>query len=166
MPTVRSRISYSDQLSPPPAGGSAPGQPRRRLSGQWISLVALLLAVVIAGVVYFVFWRSDSAEDAKNQQQIQDLVNEVGRLIDLPTNETPTIATVSNLEALKGQEFFARAQVGDKVLIYPQARKAILYSPSKQRIIEVAPLNIPADNAGSLDLQKDDSTIAPTGSLQ
>jgi hypothetical protein len=34
--------------------------------------------------------------------------------------------------------------LGDKVLIYSRAQKAILYSPSKNKIIEVAPINLTA----------------------
>jgi len=171
MPTIKSPISYSN---------IQPNIDRPVRSRRVIYLVGgALLAAAVVGVVCLVLWRSDQSgffsslrgggdqQQTQNQQQIEDLVGSVGRLIDLPTTETPTVATVNNLEALKGQEFFARAELGDKVLIYPVAKKAILYSPTKNKIIEVAPLNIPAGEAGgSFDLQKDDTTVAPEGSLQ
>ena len=50
-------------------------------------------------------------------------------------------ATVSDPSALAGQSFFTSAQKGDKVLIYSQAKEAILYSVSMNKIINVAPLN-------------------------
>ncbi len=59
----------------------------------------------------------------------------------LPNGETPTIATVSDPEALKDQVFFVDAQKGDKVLIYSNAKKAILYRPGDDKIITIAPLN-------------------------
>ncbi len=66
----------------------------------------------------------------------------VGRLIVLPEDEVPTIATVTDLEALQGQPFFANAKLGDKVLIFAKAGKAILYDPVEQKIVEVAPVNL------------------------
>ncbi len=76
------------------------------------------------------------------QETVDLLLAEVGQLIALPEGETPTVATVSDPEKLKDQPFFAKAKVGDKVLIYTNARKAILYSPTDHKIIEVAPISI------------------------
>jgi hypothetical protein len=55
------------------------------------------------------------------------------------------MATVLEQDKLKDQPFFARAQNGDKVIIYTQNKKAILYRPSENRIIEVAPLVVSED---------------------
>lgn len=76
------------------------------------------------------------------QKEATDLVAKVSKLALLPEGETPTVATVSDPEALKDQAFFAHAVKGDKVLIYAQAKKAFLYSVSMNKIIDVAPLNI------------------------
>lgn len=73
---------------------------------------------------------------------MQTIINKVSRLIVLPEGETPTIATVADPSKLKGQAFFANAKVGDKVLIYPNSKKAILYDPNQDIIVEVAPVNI------------------------
>lgn len=70
----------------------------------------------------------------------KELVKAVSMLMVLPEEE-PTVATVSDLEKLKGQEFFVNANVGDKVLVYLNAGKAILYSPKQNIIINVAPLS-------------------------
>jgi hypothetical protein len=59
----------------------------------------------------------------------------------LPT-EKPTIATVENTKKLTSQAFFKNARNGDKVLMYTQTKKAILYRPSEDKVIEVAYLNI------------------------
>lgn len=60
--------------------------------------------------------------------------------MELPAGEQPTLATVADQEKLKGQDFFSHAQNGDKLLIYPKAKKAILYRPSTGKIIEVTNL--------------------------
>jgi hypothetical protein len=72
-------------------------------------------------------------------QESSQLVGQLGKLIILPQNEQPTIATVSDTEKLKGQPFFINAKVGDKVFIYSQAQKAILFRPQENKIVEVAP---------------------------
>ena len=84
------------------------------------------------------------------QEENQALINRIGALIALPEGETPTIATVNDPDLLKDQPFFAKAKKGDKVLIYPNAKKAILYDPESNKIIEVAPLTIGAP-AGAVE---------------
>ena len=76
------------------------------------------------------------------EEEVTEVVNQVSKLMVLPQGEVPILATVSNLEELKDQPFFANAKLGDKVLIYSNAKKVILYNPETNKIIEVAPLNI------------------------
>ena len=78
------------------------------------------------------------------QEETQKLIEQVGKLVVLPEGEQPTIATVNDPELLKNQPFFAGAKKGDKVLIYTNAKKAILYDPVNNKIIEIAPVNIGA----------------------
>lgn len=116
-------------------------------------IVVLLLASIPA--VYF-YQKSQTVEkrlndpDTANQQVIDAVVKKVGKLILLPAGEKPTLASVSDVNKVKDQPFFAQAQNGDKVLVYTQARKAILYRPSQNLIIEVAPLNVGSVNAASI----------------
>jgi len=114
---------------------------KKKMMSSFVSIVAII-AIVVAG--YFYKQVRDLKKDPNiiAQQEVADLVVKVGKLVVLPAEEKPTIATVSDPEALKDQLFFANAVKGDKVLIYAQAKKAILYSVSMNKIIEVAPLNI------------------------
>lgn len=108
------------------------------------AVAVLVFVLSIAGNAYlFMQYRSLSADPQKQaQQEMRDLVSMVGDLMILPEGEDPTIATVADTEKLKDQAFFASAVVGDKVLLYTTAKKAILYRPSANKIIEVAPINI------------------------
>lgn len=75
------------------------------------------------------------------QKQTDALIAKVGALMDLPKGESPTIASVSDAEQAKKQSaFFNTSQNGDKVLMYVKAGQAILYRPSTNKIILVAPL--------------------------
>ncbi len=104
-------------------------------------LVITLMAISSAGY----FWhqsRINNNQTAVADDNIDKLIARVGTLIMLPSDEKPTIATVSDPEALKDQHFFDNAKRGDKVIIYSNAKKAILYDPMANKIVNVAPINI------------------------
>lgn len=115
-------------------------------NGEKIILGILGILVIVLGVTSVLFYRKYSDVKANPQKYAQEtvdsLVAEVKQLMVLPEGESPTVATVVDPQKLKDQAFFANAITGDKVLIYARARKAVLYSPSTHRIVEVAPLNI------------------------
>ena len=105
-----------------------------------------MVVVVTAGTTAYYFY--DQASTLKKdpgkiaQEENSKLVAQVGKLIVLPPGETPTIATVADPSKLTDQAFFAKAKKGDKVLIYAGAKKAVLYSPESNKIVEIAPINI------------------------
>ena len=110
-------------------------------------LIIIAIIVVILALVPSIYFYSKYQSTVKNpsdasKEQTAALVEKVAKLIELPKNETPTIATVADKTKLADQSFFANAQNGDKVLIYSQTKKAILYRPSTNKIIEVAPVNL------------------------
>ncbi len=82
------------------------------------------------------------------KEEIQQIISQVGKLVLVPDGEQPTLATVSDKEKLQDQPFFSQAENGDRVLVYTNAKKAILYRPSINRVIGMAPLN-PGDAAGT-----------------
>lgn len=118
----------------------------------WI-VIGISAALVVLFLVLFLKAQSslkNAQKELKSAQQdpaaqakliSDDLVSKVGKLMILPKDEDPTIATVSDLSKLQGQPFFEKAEVGDKVLIYQKAKTAILYRPSTNLIIALAPLN-------------------------
>jgi hypothetical protein len=122
-----------------------------------IPLVALA-AIIVAGYFYSQVRVLKQDPQAAAQKEAAGLVAKVGKLLVLPVDELPTVATVSDPEALKDQAFFAKAVVGDKVLIYTTAKKAILYSVALNKVVEVAPLNI--GNAKAVTPPK--PVVAPT----
>lgn len=71
----------------------------------------------------------------------QEVIDKVNKLIELP-KETPTIANITDKTKLSSQPFFANAQDGDKVLIFRNSKKAIIYRESTNKIIEVGAISI------------------------
>lgn len=106
----------------------------------------LLILAIIPSVYFYSQYQKAQARLTNPTQYAEEeakkLTLEVGKLITLPTDETPTVATVNDKEKLKNQPFFARSENGDKVLIFTNAKKAILYRPAIKKIIDVAPINI------------------------
>lgn len=114
------------------------------------SLVLLVLALagsLAAGYFYLKYlevkrgaemFGIESGSESK-EEEAKKLVAQIETIMLLPEGETPTVATVIDLKELEGQPFFANAKVGDKVLVYSAAHKAILYRPSEGRIIEAMP---------------------------
>jgi hypothetical protein len=109
-------------------------------------LVGLGVIVLALGIVAFYFY-SQYQSIKKNpnqaaQAETEQLVAKVGKLIDLPKDETPTVATVLDKEKLKGQAFFSNAENGDKILIYTKDKKAIVFRPSQNKLINVGPFAV------------------------
>jgi hypothetical protein len=109
--------------------------------------LGILVAGLLGGAIYFYMQYQESQALLKDPQrataqETTRVVDEVGKLIVLPQNEQPQIATVSDVNKLKNQAFFSQAKNGDMVLIYTKAQKAILYDPIQKKVVEVGPINI------------------------
>lgn len=108
---------------------------------RYLPLILIILVIILALTSAYFYKKSKNDPNAASQAEIKSLVQKVGRLAILPTDETPTVATVSDPDALKSQAFFVDAKKGDKVLIYTNAKKAVLYDPTADKIVNIAPLN-------------------------
>lgn len=116
------------------------------------SKIILLIAVVIAiigmgagGYFYYQYQQNSPQNIAqRNKGEAKKLAEEVGKFMLLPTDELPTIATVTDVSKLSNQDFFKFAKNGDKVLIFTKAKMAILYNPGLRKIINVGPVNVGA----------------------
>ena len=106
----------------------------------------LILLSVSLGVSYFFYERYNSAID--KESEARKLSKSVEQIAVVPPESTPTIATVTDPKALEDQTFFVNAQTGDKVLIYIEAKRAVLYRPSTNKIVEIGPFALP-ENLGA-----------------
>lgn len=113
-----------------------------------ISFVVLFFGTALtAGYFYWQWNLLKHNPTVVTQNENKTLIEDVGKLILLP-DEQPTIATVTDPSKLTDQAFFANAKVGYKVLVFSGAKKAILYDPTTNKIIEVGPVNVTDDSAG------------------
>ncbi|MBI2550761.1 hypothetical protein HYV73_00230 [Candidatus Uhrbacteria bacterium] len=78
----------------------------------------------------------------EKQESIRRLLETVGNQTALPDDEEPTVATIRDLAPLDGKPFFVGAKEGDRVIIYPKANKAILYSTTTALVIREAEVDV------------------------
>lgn len=108
----------------------------------------VLVLLVLAGAAGYFFWQNKQNVAKLNNpnqasaQEVEELTKRVGKLMDLPKDEKPTIISVVDKDKVKTQAFFTNAENGDKVLVYTAAKKAILYRPLTGKIVEVGPVDI------------------------
>lgn len=137
-------------------------------------IVALLLVVSLAANGWL-FWQYQENQDEiaqanetielfksdpESAQRLttQEYIDKVGRIYDLP-DEAPELAIVRDKDELDDNEFFARAENGDVLLIYPEAELVILYRPSTDRLVNTSNLTI--DNQSeALDVQEPGSATS------
>lgn len=139
-----------------------PKKKRRKSVLSFGNLFKVLFILVLMLAIAWGVWSYKMYKDVKGQlaklsslegqqelatQEIQKVLEQVGKHIVLPENEEPVVATVTNAEALaEEQPFYEGAKDDDKVIIYPKAGKAILFSPSDDIIVNVGPVYIDQAN--------------------
>ncbi len=114
-----------------------------------------ILLLVSAGICVFAFYsywsvskKTDKiAENLQlNGQNVNNpsvLIEKVSRLILLPKDETPSVATINNVVQLqKSWSFYENARNGDVLLIYFQAKKAYIYDPVENIIVNMGSVDV------------------------
>lgn len=130
-------------------------------------IIAIIVTVLIAGGIGFYSFRQNqmlSGSGKNNTTELETMIKKIGQFMLLPTDERPTLATVTDKNKLIGQVFFKKAENGDKVLIYAKNKKAILFRPSTNKVIEVGALDFAESNSVNTktNLTSATSNVAPT----
>jgi hypothetical protein len=116
-------------------------------------IIGVLIFLLIIGGGLYQYHKNNigalGSAQGTDASDVGDLIAQVGEKMVLPTGETPTLATVSDVTKLQDQPFFKNAQNGDKVLIYGNAKLAIMYRPSIHKIVAVAPVNTPVTDVST-----------------
>ncbi|MCD4811008.1 hypothetical protein K8R14_00140 [bacterium] len=141
----------------------------------FVKLLLPLLVVVLLGALAFLYLQYDEAQkeivklgdpayiSELQENQAKITLDRLGKIMLLP-DESPTIATIVDADALRGENelFYKDAQNDDKLIIFSD--KAILFRESEDLVINVAPvfLNPEAeqavDDAETVDEVADETT--------
>jgi hypothetical protein len=129
-----------------------------QLDKRIVIVLAVLVLLVLSAAGYYSYHYYQSQKNVSNtsQDEVGNIVKEVGKHVELPQDDVPTLATVTDIEKLKDQPFFQRAKNGDKVLLYNQSKKAYLYRPESKKVIDIAPIN----NAEQADDSSNEQDVA------
>ncbi len=115
-------------------------------------LVGMLCLSIVSAVTYNVFASEDMLLEQRTALgteeagtlSIQETIQKIGVLMDLPVDEEPIVAVIQDPEALiADQAFYLGAEKGDKVVVYPRSKKAILYSERLEKILNAGPIYFP-----------------------
>lgn len=111
-----------------------------------VVVLTLLAGLVATGFLYFrtrqelVRLTQPNAQEELAKREIQAVVQKLGKLAILPEEE-PVVATIIDSAFLATQSaFYQKAEDGDKLVVYPQAQKAFIYSPGRNVIVNAGPL--------------------------
>lgn len=118
---------------------SSKARPRRSLK----KLATVAAAVLLIGSGGYLLWQYRTQSPAEILAADKQLIAEVNKRVVVPSGETPAISTIVD-ERKVDQEFLRGTKKGDKVLLYFQAGRAIVYRPSTGQVINTGPLDAPS----------------------
>lgn len=121
---------------------------KRGKSKKMVALVSVasVLTVASLGLAGFFGWKYFSGSPSEEEvaaKTTEKVVNKAGALFELPKEEEPTVAQIQDKSKLEDQEFFDKAQDGDYLLVYEQAKIALIYRESSDKLINVGPVDLP-----------------------
>ena len=68
---------------------------------------------------------------------------------DVTKEDTPQIATITDITKMKGQTFFDKAQNGDFIVVFPNTRLALIYREKSDQIVNSGPVAVDANQQAS-----------------
>lgn len=132
----------------------------RRGIRSWRRMVPGLVVLVLLGLAFFGGRYSvyRAHPELSSTEQAQALLARVSALIQLPQNETPSMATITDAASAKAQQpFLQNAVNGDILIVYSSSGEALLYRPSTNKLVAVGPISNGTPSG---------SSAAKAGSLQ
>lgn len=110
-------------------------------------IIGSSLAIIVIALIFFVFVNKDNSvvinenQEQIDQEQIDKIIEKVSDHYLLPQGENPVIATVTDAAVLSTeQEFYKDVVNGDNIILFIESKRAIIYSPSRDIVVNVGPI--------------------------
>ena len=121
------------------------------------SLTTVIIVAVVAAGGYFLYQHYLASRIAtyELEKQSKTVLAQVGEVVQLPTDETPQVATVLDASELQDSDpFFEKAQNGDALLMYKKRGLIVLFDLNAHKVLNMgliatgtdATNTIPADS--------------------
>lgn len=126
---------------------------------------ALIAGIAVTGYLYYqarqklMFLSTPQGQQQLSAKEIEAVQAQLSKLTLLP-EESPVVATITDAGYLASQSaFYQQSQNGDKVVVYPVAQKAFIFSPSRNIIVNSGPLiNQNADQTLNIEVRNGSTT--------
>ncbi|MDR1272741.1 MAG: hypothetical protein LBK04_07140 [Clostridiales Family XIII bacterium] len=109
----------------------------RQISLKWaLAAIGVVLAIA-AAAIFIVLNYNSNVDEGPNA----DMLAKLGGIMILPEGEEPVVSTVTDAAGLKdGAPFYRNAENGDKILIYAESGKIIIYREGENLIVNAGPI--------------------------
>lgn len=142
-------------------------QPKAAPKSSRKALVAVAVIALVALVLVLDMQRREAEKQLKslsvrleqlqtgntqqNREAAQRIVREVRKLISIPEDVEPTVATIIDVETLRERNpFYEKAENGNHLIV--TAERAILYDSNKKIIVDVVPVQVQQQQAPTGDV--------------
>lgn len=111
-------------------------KPRKKFKRTVMRLVVgvVLLGTIAASVVLFIKYREAVDTNPKNIEQ--RTIEQVTKIVEVP-GEKPSVLTVLSADKLTNKELAARAADGDRLLVYAENKRIVIFRPSSGKIVDM-----------------------------
>jgi hypothetical protein len=108
-------------------------------------IIALVVIIALAIIWYSMSKSPIGTDSVANDATKTEYLADVKKVIMVP-EEDPTFLVVDNAELIsKQQAFFKDVVNGDALFVFPTAGKAIIWSPSRDMVINSGPIEYTPD---------------------
>lgn len=131
---------------------------RKKTKGLLAKILITLVLLAAAALCVVLFLKYREAVDSNPNNIEQKTVETVSKLVMVP-DEKPTVVTVQDASKLSNPELASRAQDGDRLLVYPENRRVIMYRPSNGKIVDILSIKEQTTSpAGTAPITEDDNS--------
>lgn len=103
-------------------------------------IIKLAVIIIAAILVILLIWGIFSMVRNNSGSKEAKMIKMVSKHLLLPSEKPAVVDIKDSAELIKEQPFYQGTQDGDVLLIFTEAKKAIIYSPSRDIIVNVGPI--------------------------
>ncbi len=112
----------------------------------------LIILIVLCAIGYYMYSLQKDSKTisgaqgsavGNNKEEAKDLANKVSKLVLVDTSVVPDIVTITDASTMiKQQPVFSGVINGDKILVYIKEKRAIVFSPSRNVVVNILPITM------------------------